>query len=268
MERKHKVKTMDGSIKGVLFDIDGVLEFQGKVYDGAVDLVNQLRGIGMEIRIISNSTLKSRASCANKLKARGFEVDEQEVVTASYATAQYLKLLHPRSCHIMLNGEGLAEFMDFVHDDEQPEYVVLGDCREEFNFLNMNKALQLLIQGSKLIVMIPERIDNSMGSLELTVGAYGKMLEDAAGITAIYIGKPNRFIFDTAISSMPDVRREEILMIGDKVSTDILGARNAEIRSVLVKTGEFQEKDLDFLPHPDYILNSIRDVATLFPMLR
>jgi len=66
---------------------------------------------------------------------------------------------------------------------------VLGDYRDEFKFENMNKALKLLLQDTKLIFMIPEKVDHSLGGVELTVGAYGKMLEDAAGVKAIYLCK-------------------------------------------------------------------------------
>ncbi len=61
---------------------------------------------------------------------------------------------------------------------------------------NMNKALRLLQNGSKLIVMITEIVDNSMGEVELTVGTCGKMLEEAANVKATYIGKPNRYVFE------------------------------------------------------------------------
>jgi HAD superfamily hydrolase (TIGR01450 family) len=166
----------------------------------------------------------------------------------------------------MLKQEGLDEFRDFYNDSENPEYIVVGDFREDFNFQNLNKALRLLSKGAKLIVMIPEIIDNSMGELELTVGAYGKMLEEAANIKATYIGKPNRYIFDTAVDTMGITERDKVLMVGDRISTDILGARNAGLKSALVKAGEFREGDLASPITPDYIFDSIRQVGELFSL--
>jgi len=249
--------------EGVFFDVDGVLEFQGKVYPGAVELIEFLRRKGVLIRIVTNSTLKSRKSCASGLQAKGFQIGEDEVITASFATAEYLRLLHPRSCWVMLKREGLEEFRDLPHDDRNPEYLVLGDLREDFNFQNMNRALKLLLRGSKFIVMIPETVDNSMGGVELTVGAYGKMLEDAARVKATYIGKPNRYIFDIALATM-NFPRDRVVMLGDKILTDILGAKKAGIKSVLVKTGEFKESDLKGHIRPDYVFDSVKDAAGLF----
>jgi HAD superfamily hydrolase (TIGR01458 family) len=252
-------------IAGVIFDVDGVLEFQGKVYPGAVELLASLRGKGIPIRVLSNSTLKSRRSCAEKLNKKGFTFREQEVVTASFATARYLETLNSRSCWVMLAGEGLEEFGRLPHDSENPEYLVLGDFRDEFTFQNLNKALRLLCRGAKLVVMITETVDSSMGELELTVGAYGKMLEDAAGVEATYIGKPNRYVFDMTLETMGNIDRSKILMVGDKISTDLQGAKEVGLKTVLVKTGEFQASHLESpIAAPDYVFDSVLDVGKLF----
>lgn len=254
---------MKTTLKGVMFDINGVLEFQGKVYPGAIDLLESLRRKGIIIRILTNSTLKSRRDCATKLNNMGFNINDDEVVTASYATARYLKTLNPQSCWVMLKGKGLEEFHDFNHDDRNPQYIVLGDYREGFNFENMNRALKLLLEGSRLIVMIPEKVDRSLGQVELTVGAYGKMLEDAAQIEAIYVGKPSRYVFDITLQTM-GLQRNEVIMVGDRVTTDILGAKIAGVKSALVKAGEFRSSDLNGEIQPDYILDSVGELEKLF----
>jgi HAD superfamily hydrolase (TIGR01458 family) len=254
---------MQSQFKAVLFDIDGVLEFQGRVYPGAPELLDYLRRKGIIIRILTNSTLKSRTHCVEKLTQRGFHVRQEEVVTASYATAKYLKSLNPKSCWVMLNGKGIEEFEGLHFDPDSPDYIVVGDYREGFNFKNMNKALKLLLTGSKLIVMIPEKVDHSMGSVELTVGAYGKMLEDAAGIEATWIGKPNKYIFEITLNTL-EIDRKNVLLVGDRMATDIIGARAAGIKSVLVKTGEFKESDLHGDVQPDYVLDTVKEIEKFF----
>ena len=254
---------MAEKFKGVLFDIDGVLEFQGTAYPGAVELLESLREKDINIRILTNSTLKSRKTCAAKLHQLGFHVLEEEVITASWATARYLEDLGPRSCWVMLKGKGIDEFNNVSIDSENPEFIVLGDYREGFNFENMNRALNLLLEGSQLIVMIPEKVDHSLGGVELTVGAYGQMLEDAAGIKATYIGKPGTYMFDLALAGM-NLDPAQVVMIGDRVITDIIGARRAGIKSVLVKTGEFRETDLAGDEQPDIIVESVKEIDVLF----
>ncbi len=126
-------------------------------------------------------------------------------------------------------------------------------------FKTMNRALK----GARLLLMIPVEVDHSLGSVELSVGAYGQMLEDAAGIKATDIGKPGTYIFDAALEGI-NADRDSVLMIGDRVATDIVGARGAGIKSVLMKTGEFKTSDLNGEVQPDFIVNSVNKIDALF----
>ena len=49
---------------------------------------------------------------------------------------------------------------------------------------------------------------------------------------------------------------------GDRIGTDILGAKNARLKAALVKTVEFRESDLESpIVVPDYIFDSVLDVG-------
>jgi phospholysine phosphohistidine inorganic pyrophosphate phosphatase len=61
-----------------------------------------------------------------------------------------------------------------------------------------------------------------------------------------------------------DIQRNAVLMVGDRVSSDIRGAKNSGISSVLVKTGEYKESDLAGDVQPDYIIDSINEIKKLF----
>lgn len=250
------------NLKGLIFDIDGVLEFRGRVYPGAVETLAALRARGLAVRFLTNSTLKSRRSCAERLRRTGFAAEEQEVITASYAAAHYLRALHPRSCWVLLAREGRDEFADFVHDEERPEYVVVGDYRDGFDFAHMNRALRVLRDGAKLIAMQTELTDTSMGEPELNVGSWALMLERASGVPAFCVGKPSAYVFELALEGL-GLGRAEVVMVGDRVSSDIAGARGAGLRSVLVRTGEFDERELAAGVRPDYVLDSVQELLGL-----
>jgi len=249
-------------IRGVIFDIDGVLEYQGKVYPNAADTIQRLRNGGLTVRFLTNSTLKSRASCARILREKGFIVFDHEVFTASSLTAAYLRLLRPRSCWIMLDGDGCDEFQDFRQDYENPEYIVMGDNRSCFDFYHLNKALRLLLKGARLIGMQSELIDTSMGNAELNVGSWVGMLERASGVRAIYIGKPNSFAFELALQSMA-LENKQVAMIGDRMTSDVMGASKIGLQTMLVTTGEFHPSDIKSDIQPDFIINSIQDVPDI-----
>jgi len=253
---------MQEDLRGLLFDIDGVLEFKGEVYPGAIETIDLLRDKGIVLRFLTNSTLKSRASCARRLRESGFKIIDEEVITASYATAMYLDGMKPRSCWIMVEREGFNEFLDFYQDTENPEYVVIGDNRSKFDFEHLNKALRMLLKGAKLIGMQSELIDSSMGEVELNVGSWVGMLERASGVKATYIGKPNPYVFELTLRTM-GLDKSEVIMVGDRVSTDVRGANEFGIKSLLLRTGEFIEKDLDCDVEPDFIFDTISDLLTI-----
>jgi HAD superfamily hydrolase (TIGR01458 family) len=248
--------------RGVIFDIDGVLEFQGKVYPGAVETVETLRRRGFTLRFLTNSTLHSRQSRTARLLAAGFSLSAEEVITASYATARYLQQRNPRSCWVMLEGEGLQEFSAFCQDREDPEYLVVGDNRSQFDFEHLTHALRLLLEGAKLVGMHADLVDSSRGAPELNVGSWVRLLEAASGVQAVYVGKPNPFALELALTDM-GLDGEQVVMVGDRVQSDIKGARTLGIRSVLVKTGEFRVGDLDAGIEPDFILDSIAELVGL-----
>ena len=253
---------MQAKIKGIIFDVDGVLEYQGKVYPEVVRTIEALRDREIAVRLLANSTLKSRKSCAEKLRQYGFPVYNDEVMTASHATTTYLKAKKPRSCWVMLEGEGLKEFQGFPKDMENPEYIVVGDNRSKFDFEHLNKALRLLLKGSALIGVQSELTDTSLGKPELNVGSWVKMLELASGMKATYIGKPSGYVFDLTLKTM-GLGKNEIVMIGDRISTDIKGAKTFGIRSILIKTGEYEEKELDGCIAPDYLVDTISEVLDI-----
>lgn len=250
------------NIRGVIFDIDGVMTFQGRVYPGAVQVVEALREKGIALCFLTNSTLKSRASCAEKLNNAGFRVYDREVITASYATAVYIKSLNPRSCWVMVDREGIDEFRDLPQDNSNPEYIIMGDNRSRFDFTHLNQALRLLLKGAKLVAMQTELLDTSMGDIELNVGSWVGMLERAAGVHAVSIGKPSPFVFELALRTM-GLDKREVVVVGDRISTDVRGALDSGMLSVLVKTGEFDEDDLQEDITPDYVLESVQDLLRL-----
>lgn len=253
---------MQPAVQGVILDIDGVLEFAGQVYPGAVETLANLRARGLAVCFLTNSTLKSRASAAERLRGRGFSVTAGEVITASYATACYLREQNPRSCLILLDGEGQREFDDLPQGAENPEYLVVGDHRSGFHFEGLNRALALVLGGARLVGMQPELVDHSSGTPQLNVGSWAGMLERAAGVRATYVGKPAAYAFNLALRTL-GLGPEQVLMVGDKVSTDIAGANAAGIRSVLLRTGEFDERELAGSVRPDYVLDAFRDLPAL-----
>jgi len=123
----------------------------------------------------------------------------------------------------------------------------------------MNQVLKLLLGGAELIGMNPDLVDASSGSPELNVGSWVRMLEVASGLEATYIGKPFPYVFKLTLESM-GLDTEQVLMVGDCVDSDIKGANEFGIRSVLIRMGEFNPGELKET-QPDFIIDSLTDLV-------
>lgn len=245
--------------KGLLLDVYGVLEYQAACCPGALEFIQELNQRGIPYRLLTNSTLQSRKSMAKKLQNYGFEVTPEHVVTASSASAAYLRSVNAKSIRIIIDGAGTEEFDGLAIDEEKPEYLVLGDARNGFNFKNINIMYQQLLAGSKLLVMIPNITSKEKDGPEITVGGYGKMLELAIGIPAVWIGKPSPTMFEIAIRDM-QLTQKDVLMVGDNMHIDVHGAQNAGVASGLMLTGEYSNKRPGPEDNPDFVFEKVLDI--------
>jgi ribonucleotide monophosphatase NagD (HAD superfamily) len=110
--------------------------------------------------------------------------------------------------------------------------------------------------------MIPELVDTTLGEPELNVGSWVHMLELASGVPAVYIGKPYSYAYEYTLASM-DLDKSQVIAVGDRTGTDIQGANDFGILSVLLRTGEFAENDLSHTAHPDFVIDSIQELPAI-----
>jgi HAD superfamily hydrolase (TIGR01450 family) len=77
-------------IQGFLLDIDGVLYAGSQPVPGAVEAIDSLQERGFPVRFVSNSTRRSRASVASRLRTMGFSIGEREILTPAVVAASML----------------------------------------------------------------------------------------------------------------------------------------------------------------------------------
>src|SRR5687768_6040925 len=99
------------TIDGALIDVDGVLHIDGVPIPGAVVALARLREMGVPFRLLTNTTVRSRASLGILLRGIGFGVADEEIVTAPVATADFLRRRFPgQPCFAIVKGDVLADF--------------------------------------------------------------------------------------------------------------------------------------------------------------
>ena len=231
-------------IKGLLIDLDGVIYNDSELIAGATESIRWLRDKNIPFRFITNTTMKSRMTLQQKLQSFGIEVKREEIFTAVYAAALYIKKSGKDKCHLLLMDDAKEEFHDFNLEAENPDFVVVGDLGEELSFEAMNIAFQKLFSGAELIALQKNRYWLSDKGYTLDAGALVAMLEFAAGKKGQIIGKPSPHFFALALNDL-NLQPENVVMIGDDIESDIIGAHRMGIRGVLVKTGKFLPADLE-----------------------
>jgi len=250
---------------GVLLDIDGVLAVSWEPLPGAIDTLAWLRRNDVPFRLITNTTTKTRGDLAQTLRDAGFDVHDEEVVTAVVATAGYLRSAHPGApCFLLSDGDarGDLEGVELV-DVERADVVVMGGACEDFTYATMNRIFRRLMEGAVLVGMHRNLYWRTAEGFELDGGAYIAGLEEATGRRAVICGKPTAPYFDAALA-MLGVPRERAVMVGDDIVNDVHGAQVLGIRGALVKTGKYLPEDLAKVPEaPDHVLETIADLSGL-----
>jgi HAD superfamily hydrolase (TIGR01458 family) len=248
----------------VLLDIDGVLHVGEEPIDGAIGALVELRELSAGLRLVTNTTSKSRAQIVEQLQRLGFEVSLHEVLTPAALAVRHCRERGYRSVRLLV-GDGLRE--DLAELVQLPgaavDAVVLGDLGEGFTAKVLNSAFRLLMDGAELVALQHNRYWRRADGLALDVGAYSAALEYASGVEAAVVGKPAPEFFTAALADLQS-QPENTLMVGDDVEADVGGALAAGLRAVLVRTGKYREDALEASGvTPTEIVDSIADVPAL-----
>ncbi len=250
--------------KAFLIDMDGTLYFKGEPYPGAIETVNYLRQAKYQLRFLTNTTAKTPKMLHAQMQALGFDIYEDEIFNATYACRQYLHSQPGASCHFMVDDAVKAFFKEIPIDDNAPDFVVVGDYGEGFDFNALNHAFRLLMNGAELIALQKNLYWFSSEGMFLDCGAFVTLLEAAAGTTAKVMGKPSETFFKIALESLQRSSSEAVV-VGDDITSDIVGAERMEMRSILVRTGKFKPNQLENpVAKPTWVLESVSELTQLF----
>ena len=171
---------MLNGVNGFLFDLDGVLCVEGEPIDGAIEVINELQSNNIPFRIVTNYTTLSRKRLYSKLIKIGFDLKEDHIFSASYAGVLRLRELDNPRCQFFLNKDSLKDYEEFLIDNENPEYIIIGDLDDQWSFEIVNDIFNKVINGSKVIALHKGRYFQVKSGLQIDSGAFIKGIEYAA----------------------------------------------------------------------------------------
>lgn len=250
---------------GLLIDLDGTV-YQGReLIPRTQQAVSRLRELGVPHLFSTNTSRKSRTDVVGSLAAMGLDVDVADVYTAPIATAEWLASEGISRVHLLLSQSTWEDFEDFQITDLSPDAVVVGDMGPGFTFEVLNAAFGSLRAGARLVAVHKNRFWLPEQGPALDAGPFVAALEYAAETQAVLVGKPAAAFFESAARRL-DVQPHQLAVVGDDLSSDILGGNAAGMTTVLVQTGKYDAQRLeqvDALARPDKVVADLAEAVRL-----
>jgi len=251
------------SIKGILFDLDGVLYVGSKPIEGAIEAVARIRASGIPCRFVTNTSTLSLISLQNKINALGFSIPANEIISAPQATLFYLQRQHDPVCRLLLADDIKNDFGQFRQSDTAPDYIIVGDIGNAWTYPLLNELFNSLMQGAKLIAIHKNRFWQTEHGLQMDIGGFIDGLEYASGSKAMIIGKPSADFFQIALDDM-GLTSTETVIVGDDIDVDMAGGQGVGLKGVLVRTGKYRQAYVDASTvKPDFTIDSVVDLLGL-----
>ncbi len=162
----------------------------------------------------------------------------------------------------MVGEAGLASTLSdwgFASADEDVVAVVAGLDRT-LTYPKLSRAVQLIRAGAEYVGTNPDLTFPSPSGLTPGAGAVLAFIEAGSGIKPVITGKPEPFMFNLALQRM-HLSADQVLAVGDRLDTDILGGQRAGCRTAVVLTGVATLADIqDWSPAPDLVLPNLADL--------
>lgn len=234
---------MNGPLDGydaVLLDLDGTVIRGAEAVPGAPEVVNELRDAGRVVQFITNNASRAPEDVARHLTALGVRTTSEEVVTSGQAAGALLASQLPSGAAVLVVGaEALVAAVRSVGlrpvtaASECPAAVVQGHSPDT-GWVRLAEACLAIRGGALWIACNVDRTLPTERGLLPGNGAMVAALQAATDREPTVAGKPARPLLDAAIDR---AGAKHPLMVGDRLDTDIAGARAAGLDSLLVLSG-------------------------------
>lgn len=235
---------MDNKLDGIrcfVFDVDGTLILENSPLPYATEVIRLLQKKNIDFIILSNNSSYSTFENKERLKeVLNIKLSLKDIYTSIQATADFLINANLAQCYIIGTPSMVNEFEEkgISFSDKDPQAVVLG-FDKTLTYKKIESAA-LYLQREECIPFIATHPDDTCPIDEgriTDVGSFLKMFEQATGRKPEkIIGKPNKVMLELSLKGK-NVLKSEVLVVGDRLETDIRMAYDAGTKSSLVLTG-------------------------------
>lgn len=251
------------SKSGFIIDMDGVIYHGNRLLKGVTDFLKWMEKEGKQYLFLTNSSERTPKELHEKLKRLGIDVSEDHFYTSALATASFLSSQKPNGSAFIIGDAGLINALytvGYSTNNVNPDYVVVGETHD-YNFEKIEIAVNLVLKGARLIGTNSDISGPVEDGITPSTKALIAPIEIVTGRKAYFVGKPNPLMMRIALKRL-GLKREDAIIIGDRMDTDIRCGLESEIDTLLVLSGITSKEDIDKFPYrPHYVLNGLIDLV-------
>lgn len=250
-----------------LFDIDGTLAVGDTLYEGSARLLSHIDRIGGRACYITNNSTKSRRDYVEKFRsAFSLETTEDQFITSGFMTVRFLKKHYAgRKIFVLGTASFAAELRQngFIVTETAENGIdcVVAAYDSELNYGKLIEISKVLLTtDAPFYATNPDqRCPVDFGFIP-DCGSICDMITATTGRKPVYLGKPSREVVDLCLEQS-GFTREETLVVGDRLYTDIACGINGGVDTCVVFTGEARPADMADTPYPaDYAFPNIKEL--------
>lgn len=265
--------------RALLCDLDGVVYRGAAACDGAVEGLAAARAGGLPILFLTNNAARLPAEVAEHLERLGVEAHSDEVLNSSQVAASYLRQHHPvpeGGAVLPIGGPGVTAALDeqgipLVQPSEVASRggsggisAVVQGYGAAVGWAELAEAAYAIAAGA---YWVATNTDATLPTERGQAPGNGSLIAAVAHATGrqpdLVTGKPHAPAFEIALQRL-GLPADQVLMIGDRLDTDIEGAHRAGLGTALVLTGVHGRADVERAgaeQQPDLIVERIGDLA-------
>ena len=264
-----QVKSLLSKKKLYVFDMDGTIYLGNNPFDFAIDFIKKLRADGRKILFFTNNASRDPKTYVERLTKLGFAPTDDEICTSGNVTSAFLTR-NRKGKKVYLIGtpalyrQFLSDGVDLVCDengkpDGRDADIVVSSFDTGLTYEKLVVGCDFIRYGAEFLSTHPDLNCPTENGFIPDSGAIAALITASTGVKPVYFGKPYRETVDM-ISEITGEAKENMIIFGDRLYTDIAVGRRHGITACLVLTGECTTDDVDAAEEkdkPDIMLPSL-----------
>lgn len=241
-----------------ILDMDGTVYLGSHLFPETLPFLERIRSQGARYLFFTNNASRSKDTYVKRLQSMNIPAGPENILTAGETTIAFLKRHRAgKSVYVVGTPDLIRSFEEAGIRVEEDAPIVVASFDTTLTYDKLEKACRYIREGAEFISTHPDFNCPVEGGFIPDSGAICALITASTGKTPRYFGKPYEDTLQM-IQEFTGVDRDDMVVVGDRLYTDIaLGARHG-VTSVLVLSGETKREDLVGSDvHPSFVVENV-----------